>query len=118
MAQRVRRRGVLALALLALLAASLPPLKPLPEPEPLPGPESSPVPEKRSSWLSGPLKLVLVLTALTVSGHFVAYTYVRPFLEEVPHAGPALVSTALLLYGAAGVAGNFAAGARAARNPG
>jgi predicted MFS family arabinose efflux permease len=109
--------GVLALALLALLATSLPPLKPLTGPEPQPGSESSPMPEKRSSWLSGPLKLVLVLTALTVSGHFVAYTYVRPFLEEVAQAGPALVSTALLLYGAAGVAGNFAAGARAARNP-
>ncbi|UBU11880.1 MFS transporter [Nonomuraea gerenzanensis] len=103
--------GVLALALLAVLATSLPPLKPPAEPE------SSPVPEKRSSWLSGPLKLVLVLTTLAVSGHFVAYTYVRPFLEEVAHAGPALVSSALLLYGAAGVAGNFAAGARAARNP-
>jgi predicted MFS family arabinose efflux permease len=30
---------------------------------------------------------------------------------------PGLISTALLLYGAAGVAGNFAAGAWAARNP-
>ncbi|TYB63183.1 MFS transporter [Nonomuraea sp. PA05] len=117
--------GVLALALLALLAASLPPLKPEPAPSSGPerpshsrsGPESSPVQEKRSSWLSGPLKLALVLTALTVSGHFVAYTYVRPFLEEIAQAGPALVSAALLLYGLAGVAGNFAAGARAARNP-
>ncbi|MEV4171158.1 MFS transporter [Nonomuraea sp. NPDC049709] len=103
--------GVLALALLALLAATLPPLRPSS------GPESSPAPEKRFSWLSGPLKVVLVLTTLTVSGHFAAYTYVRPFLEQVSHAGPALVGTALLLYGAAGVAGNFAAGARAARSP-
>ncbi|MET8157796.1 MFS transporter [Sphaerisporangium sp. NPDC005289] len=71
----------------------------------------------RLAWLSGPLKLVLVLTVLIVSGHFAAYTYVRPFLEQVSHASPALVSTALLLYGAAGVAGNFAAGAWAARNP-
>jgi predicted MFS family arabinose efflux permease len=38
-------------------------------------------------------------------------------MEQVSQAGPALISTALLLYGAAGVAGNFAAGARAARNP-
>ncbi|MCF6469087.1 MFS transporter [Nonomuraea sp. MG754425] len=103
--------AVFALALLALLAATLPPLKPLPEPE------TSPAAGERSSWLSGPLTVVLVLTTLTVSGHFVAYTYVRPFLEEVTQAGPALVSTALLLYGAAGVAGNFAAGAWAARNP-
>ncbi|MFI7128558.1 hypothetical protein ACIBQ1_22850 [Nonomuraea sp. NPDC050153] len=57
------------------------------------------------------------MTVLVVSGHFAAYTYVRPFLEQVSHAGPALVSTVLLVYGAAGVAGNFAAGAWAARNP-
>ena len=74
-------------------------------------------PDGRLAWLSRPLKVILVLTVLTVSGHFAAYTYLRPFMEQVAHAGPALVSTALLLYGAAGVAGNFAAGARAARNP-
>jgi predicted MFS family arabinose efflux permease len=96
--------GVLALALLALLAATVPPL---------PGEARG----ARAGRVSGPLKVALVLTVLIVSGHFAAYTYVRPFLEEVAHAGPALVSTALLVYGAAGVLGNFAAGARAARNP-
>ncbi|WP_043618585.1 MFS transporter [Nonomuraea candida] len=103
--------AVLALVLVALLAATLPPLKPQA------GPSPSPAPDKRSSWLSGPVVLVLVLTTLTVSGHFAAYTYVRPFMEQVAGAGPALVSAALLVYGAAGVLGNFAAGARAARNP-
>lgn len=103
--------GVLAVALLVLLATTLPPLRPPAEPV------SAPAREKRFSWLSGPLTVVLALTALTVSGHFAAYTYLRPFLEQVTHGGPALVSTALLLYGAAGVAGNFAAGSRAARNP-
>ncbi|MFC5830182.1 MFS transporter [Nonomuraea insulae] len=103
--------GVLAVALLVLLAATLPPLRPPA------APVAAPARDKRFSWLSGPLTVVLALTALTVSGHFAAYTYLRPFLEEVSLAGPALVSTALLLYGAAGVAGNFAAGARAARNP-
>ncbi|MDP4502934.1 MFS transporter [Nonomuraea turcica] len=96
--------GVLALALLALLAATVPPL---------PGEARG----ARAGRVSGPLKVALVLTVLIVSGHFAAYTYVRPFLEEVAYAGPALVSTALLVYGAAGVLGNFAAGARAARNP-
>ncbi|WP_188191661.1 MFS transporter [Nonomuraea sp. SYSU D8015] len=95
--------GVVALALLALLAATLPPL-----------PGEGPV---RGGGVPGPLKVVLVLTVLIVSGHFAAYTYVRPFLEQVSHAGPGLVSAALLLYGAAGVLGNFAAGARAARDP-
>ncbi|MEV0974869.1 MFS transporter [Microtetraspora glauca] len=112
--------GALALALLALLAATLPPLPGEPRArasEPLPHEAPAHASEGQLAWLSGPLGVVLVLTVLIVSGHFAAYTYVRPFLEQVSHAGPALVSTALLLYGAAGVAGNFAAGARAARNP-
>ncbi|SDK15743.1 MFS transporter [Nonomuraea jiangxiensis] len=100
--------GVLALVLLAPLAATLPPL---------PGSAATRTPGAPRTWLSGPLRLVLVLTVLTIAGHFAAYTYVRPFLEQVSHAGPAFVGTALLLYGAAGVAGNFAAGAWAARRP-
>ena len=106
--------GVLAVALLALLAVTLPPL---PGESPAPASEPARASGERPAWLSGPLRLILVLTVLIVAGHFAAYTYVRPFLEQVSHAGPGLISTALLLYGAAGVAGNFAAGAWAARNP-
>ncbi|MET8001967.1 MFS transporter [Nonomuraea glycinis] len=133
--------GLVALALLALLATTLPPMPTTPQPQPHPSespahtteqdPRTSESPahttetsnpledrtDDRLGWLSRPLKVILVLTVLTVSGHFAAYTYLRPFMEQVAHAGPALISTALLLYGAAGVAGNFAAGARAARNP-
>ncbi|NUW45334.1 MFS transporter [Nonomuraea rhodomycinica] len=68
-------------------------------------------------WRAGPLRVVLVVTALVVTGHFAAYTYVRPFLEQAAGAGAAAVSAVLLGYGVAGVAGNFAAGARAARRP-
>jgi predicted MFS family arabinose efflux permease len=100
--------GVVALALIALLYATLPPL---------PGESAARTPGTRHGRLSGPLKAVLVMTVLIVSGHFAAYTYVRPFLEQVAHADPALVSTVLLVSGAAGVTGNFAAGAWAARNP-
>ncbi|MDF5757349.1 MFS transporter [Spongiactinospora sp. TRM90649] len=112
--------GVLALALLALLAATLPSLPGesrarASEPSPREAPARAS--RGRLAWISGPLKVVLLLTGLIVSGHFAAYTYVRPFLEQVSHAGPALVSTALLMYGAAGVVGNFAAGAWAGRNP-
>ncbi|GII82344.1 MFS transporter [Sphaerisporangium siamense] len=108
--------GVLALALVGLLATALPPLPGEPRARvPEPSPRATPV--RGPAWLSGPLKVVLVLTVLIVSGHFAAYTYVRPFLEQISQAGPAFVSAALLLYGAAGVAGNFAAGAWAARNP-
>ncbi|NUR89643.1 MAG: MFS transporter [Nonomuraea sp.] len=68
--------------------------------------------------LTGRLRLLLGITALIIIGHFSAYTYVRPFLEQVAHAGPALVSTALLLFGAAGVIGNFVGSGYTARRPG
>lgn len=62
----------------------------------------------------------LIVVALLVGGHFAAYTYVRPVLEEVSGVGPGVISTLLLVYGAAGVAGNFVGawgrgGRRAAR---
>ncbi|MFH8679073.1 MFS transporter [Streptomyces lydicus] len=59
----------------------------------------------------------LVVVALLVTGHFAAYTYVRPALEEMAGAGPGQISTLLLAFGLAGLAGNFAAGAAAARSP-
>ncbi|MDX2972876.1 MFS transporter [Kribbella solani] len=55
------------------------------------------------------VRVGLALVALIVTGHFAAYTYVRPLIE--PHTGPALIGTLLLAYGAAGVAGNFLSGA-------
>ncbi|WP_327089902.1 MFS transporter [Nonomuraea sp. NBC_01738] len=68
--------------------------------------------------LTGRIKLLLVITALIITGHFAAYTYLAPFLEQVAQAGPALVGTALLLFGAAGVVGNFVGGGVTARHPG
>lgn len=59
----------------------------------------------------------LLVVALLVAGHFAAYTYVRPVLESVSGAGPGTLGTLLLVYGAAGVAGNFVAGAGSARSP-
>ncbi|MEU3523536.1 MFS transporter [Streptomyces sp. NPDC038707] len=63
------------------------------------------------------VRRLLATIALLVTGHFAAYTYVRPVLERVPGTGPGLVGTLLLGYGLAGVAGNFAGGALAARRP-
>ncbi|WP_433272110.1 MFS transporter [Actinosynnema sp. CS-041913] len=59
----------------------------------------------------------LLVTFLVVLAHFGTYTYVTPFLEQVTHAGSGMVTILLLVYGAAGVAGNFLAGARVARHP-
>ncbi|MGW1373384.1 MFS transporter [Streptomyces sp. NPDC002446] len=64
-----------------------------------------------------PVRTGLLLVALLVTGHFAAYTYVRPVLEEVAGAQPDQISTLLLAFGLAGLAGNFAAGAAAARAP-
>ncbi|OPG01481.1 MFS transporter [Microbispora sp. GKU 823] len=59
----------------------------------------------------------LVATALLVTGHFAAYTYVRPVLERISGVDGGLIGALLLAYGVAGVVGNFAAGAGAARSP-
>jgi predicted MFS family arabinose efflux permease len=57
----------------------------------------------------------LVVVALLVVGHFGAYTYVRPVLEGLAIDAP-LIGTLLLVYGVAGVLGNFVAGTAAVRS--
>ncbi len=59
----------------------------------------------------------LVATALPVTGHFAAYTYVRPVLERISGVEGGLIGVLPLAYGVAGVIGNFAGGAGAARSP-
>ncbi|MEU9143357.1 MFS transporter [Streptomyces sp. NPDC048349] len=56
----------------------------------------------------------VVVTFLVVTGQFAAYTFVRPILQDVSGIDAAYVSTLLLGYGVAGVAGNFLAGAHGA----
>ncbi|MFF5703036.1 MFS transporter [Streptomyces sp. NPDC012794] len=57
----------------------------------------------------------VIVTFLVVTGQFAAYTFVRPILRDVSGVDSGLVSTLLLGYGLAGVAGNFLAGPRDAR---
>lgn len=97
--------GALALAVFAALALLLPPLPPAGAVGPA---------ELARVWRDGTLRAVLAVTAVLVIGHFAAYTYLRPFLEQ---SSAAAVSAVLLAYGVAGVAGNFAAGSLAAREP-
>ncbi|MFB9908728.1 MFS transporter [Allokutzneria oryzae] len=100
--------GGLSLLVLAALAMSLPSL-----------------PSEGDVRLGAMLRLAgaprvrtgLIVVALLVIGHFAAYTYVRPVLEEVSGVGAGLIGTLLLVYGLFGIAGNFAAGAGAARSP-
>jgi predicted MFS family arabinose efflux permease len=61
----------------------------------------------------GNLRIATLVTAAVVIGHFAAYTYVAPFLEQDAGIPSGWVSALLLLYGVAGVVGNFAGGAAA-----
>lgn len=63
------------------------------------------------------LRVALLVVAFLVTGHFAAYTYVRPLLEEATGVEAETIGALLLIYGIAGVAGNFGAGAAAARAP-
>lgn len=58
---------------------------------------------------------VLLVAALAVAAHFGAYTFVTPFLQQRTGAGTGLVSTLLLVFAAAGIVGNAAAGAALTR---
>ncbi|MFF5967175.1 MFS transporter [Streptomyces collinus] len=100
--------GVLTVGVLAMLLRFVPSLPP--------------VRVTRPSVLSGLLRttgirLALLLTFLVVLAHFGAYTYVTPFLERVTHAGGGTITAFLLLYGAAGVLGNWLGGAWVVRRP-
>ncbi|MCP9966079.1 MFS transporter [Actinomadura madurae] len=46
-----------------------------------------------------PLRSVLLTVVLFVLGHFGAYTFVRPFLEEKASAGPLFITVVLIVFG-------------------
>ncbi|RLU80660.1 MFS transporter [Streptomyces griseocarneus] len=79
-----------------------------------------PLPAEQAVGLGGVMRLFgnpkvatgLAVVALLVCGHFAAYTYVRPVLEDVSGVKASLIGTLLLIYGVAGVVGNFLAGSR------
>ncbi|MBB5935722.1 MFS transporter [Streptomyces zagrosensis] len=100
--------AALALAILVAMVVLLPPL---------PANQSIRLRELPALLRNPTLRVGLITTALLVTGHFGAYTYIRPVLEEVSGVGSGLISTLLLVYGVAGIAGNFLAGARAGRDP-
>ncbi|OKI99141.1 MFS transporter [Kitasatospora sp. CB01950] len=100
--------GALALGVFVLLLLAVPPLPP--------------TEVTRLSVLGGlcsrlNVRFALLLTFLVVLAHFGAYTYVTPFLEQVTRVGPRAITAFLLLYGVAGVLGNFLGSALIARRP-
>ncbi|WP_326593441.1 MFS transporter [Streptomyces sp. NBC_01294] len=96
--------GVLGLVTLAALLLLLPPLPPT---------RHIRFPELPALLRENPaVRAGVIVTFLVVTGQFAAYTFVRPILQDVSGIDAEFVSTLLLGYGLAGVAGNFLAGAR------
>lgn len=64
----------------------------------------------------GPLRSAVAVTALVMIGHFLAFTYVAPYLQQVTGIRASLISVLLLVFGAAGFVGNFIGGAVVGRS--
>lgn len=62
------------------------------------------------------IQLGLVITFLFVSGHFMAFAFVRPMLETITGIGTEWIGILLFVYGAAGIIGNFLTGTIVTRN--
>ncbi|MFR9798773.1 MFS transporter [Streptomyces sp. MS06] len=56
------------------------------------------------------LRTVLFIVIFFVLGHFGAYTFVRPYLEENASATSTFITTVLIIFGVGGAVGNFIAG--------
>ncbi|MGQ7262567.1 MFS transporter [Vreelandella sp. V005] len=63
------------------------------------------------------VRVAVLTTAFVVVGHFAAYTFISPILQEISGISQRHVSSLLLLYGAAGIVGNILAGMFAGRHP-
>jgi predicted MFS family arabinose efflux permease len=100
--------GGLTVAVLLALLVLLPPLPPS---------RATRMAVLRGLLRRGGVRLGLLATFLVVLAHFGTYTYVTRFLREVTRLGPGWLSVFLLGYGAAGILGNFVAGATVSRRP-
>lgn len=63
------------------------------------------------------VRVAVFATALIVIGHFMAYTFISPVLQEISGIPLSRIGSLLLLYGAAGMVGNLVAGRIAGRHP-
>ncbi|MHC3819671.1 MFS transporter [Streptomyces sp. DT9] len=100
--------GLLSTGALALLLLTLPALPPAEVTRPS---------VLRALLRGTGTRYALLMTFLIVMAHFATYTYVTPFLRQVTGTDPGQITGYLLIYGAAGVAGNFIGGALVTRAP-
>ncbi|QKW46092.1 MFS transporter [Streptomyces microflavus] len=56
------------------------------------------------------LRVVLIMVVFIVLGHFGAYTFVRPYLEESTSATVGFITVVLIVFGIGGAVGNFIGG--------
>ncbi|MEV0410430.1 MFS transporter [Streptomyces sp. NPDC050448] len=101
--------GVLAFAVLVALLVLLPSL---------PATRPVSVRELIGQFANRGVRSGIIATALIVTGHLAAYTYVSPMLQQVSGIDEDLISVLLLGFGVAGIIGNFVAGAAVAKNLG
>ncbi|MFD0271560.1 MFS transporter [Streptomyces sp. NPDC127106] len=101
--------GVLAFAVLVALLVLLPKL---------PATQPVSVRELIGQFGNRGVRAGIIATALIVTGHLAAYTYVSPMLQQVSGIDEDLISVLLLGFGIAGIVGNFVAGAAVAKNLG
>ncbi|WP_209788614.1 MFS transporter [Ensifer adhaerens] len=62
------------------------------------------------------IRLGLATILLVVTGHFAGFTYIRPYLEQVPRFDVEMITAILLAFGVGGFFGNIAGGFLAERN--
>ncbi|WP_151745987.1 MFS transporter [Acinetobacter soli] len=56
------------------------------------------------------LNRLFILTALIISSHFAAFTFIEPFLSQIAHLESGQITLLLLVFGLAGLMGNILAG--------
>ncbi|WP_431934084.1 MFS transporter [Nonomuraea jabiensis] len=98
--------SALALAVLVTLLAVLPPLT-----------AAQPVGLRRlaGQFRNRGVRVGILATFLIVTGHFSAYTFISPVLQDLSGIDARFVGPLLFGFGVAGIAGNFIAGATVAR---
>ncbi|WP_413735955.1 MFS transporter [Sodalis sp. RH21] len=62
------------------------------------------------------IRIGLITVMFVISAHFAGFTYIRPFLEQVPRLDVKAISLALLAFGIGGFLGNLAGGFIAERS--
>ncbi|MFF7649448.1 MFS transporter [Streptomyces sp. NPDC007983] len=100
--------GALTIGVLVMLSLFVPMLPPV---------QATRLSVLRCAFRSTHTRVALLLTFLIVLAHFGTYTYVTPFLEQVSDVGSGPITVFLMIYGAAGIVGNFLGGAVVGRWP-